>query len=91
MLPAFVDQHPISSGDLHKWAFTHRGCAVLYVNPKLKTKPVPLAISASYVEKDDWRAGFFDQGTDAVSKFSVVKDALNFIKDKGYVSWYCCI
>ncbi|KAK2151996.1 hypothetical protein LSH36_342g00006 [Paralvinella palmiformis] len=71
-----------NAGNLHKWVYSSRGCALLYVKPDHQSYLDPPVISVHY-KADDIRLRFCYQGTDDKTVFCVVKDAIQFYEDLG--------
>lgn len=80
----------IFKGNLHKWAFVSRACAILCVNPKHQSQIEPLVTSWNYAKRKagDWQAPFFTLGThDHSSQFSVL-EAIKFYNEVGGLVCY---
>ncbi len=58
------------AGNLHKWAFAPRGCAVLWVHPRHHDTVVPLTTSHNF--KKSFQDQFFLQVPLAFNKFTTV-------------------
>ena len=70
------------TGNLHKWCYTNRGCAVLYVKPEHRQYIEPTVISKNYQHKN-FGVRFNFQGTDDFTIYCVVKEAFKFYKEIG--------
>ena len=70
------------TGNLHKWMFTSRGCAVLWVHPKHQHYVKP-AITANNYESCPWHEEFRTQGTIDNTIFFSVHKAVEYIVSKG--------
>lgn len=69
------------TGNLHKWAYTPRGCALLYVKKEHQTWVCPLVTSWYYLQ--DFTMQFFMQGTRDDCAYITVPDALQLYEDLG--------
>ncbi|XP_076091282.1 uncharacterized protein LOC143063175 isoform X2 [Mytilus galloprovincialis] len=69
------------SGNLHKWLYTPRGCAILYVKKEHQDWVRPIVTSHGY--KTTFQNDFFKQGTRDDSPYCVVPEAIQFYKDLG--------
>ncbi|XP_052092722.1 uncharacterized protein LOC127729107 isoform X2 [Mytilus californianus] len=69
------------TGNFHKWLYTPRGCAILYVKRTHQDWVRPLVTSHGH--KTTFQNDFFEQGTRDDSPYCVVPDALTFYKDIG--------
>ncbi|XP_052092724.1 uncharacterized protein LOC127729109 [Mytilus californianus] len=68
-------------GNLHKWLYTPKGCAILYIKKDHKDYIKPLAISHGY--KKGILTDFFHQGTRDDSAYCVAPVAIQFFNDIG--------
>jgi len=68
-------------GNLHKWCYAVRGTALLWVSEKYHQLIEPLATSHNY--QDSLQEKFFDQGTDEMTNYFVIEEALNYYKNIG--------
>ncbi|CAC5373933.1 EGT2 [Mytilus coruscus] len=69
------------TGNFHKWLYTPRGCAILYVKRAHQDWVRPLVTSHGH--KTTFQNDFFEQGTRDDSPYCVAPDALTFYKDIG--------
>ncbi|XP_033729509.1 hercynylcysteine sulfoxide lyase-like [Pecten maximus] len=69
------------TGNLHKWAYTPRGCALLYVKKEHQSWVRPLVTSWYYLK--EFTMEFFMQGTRDDCAYIAVPDALKFYEDLG--------
>ncbi|XP_021365491.1 probable L-cysteine desulfhydrase, chloroplastic [Mizuhopecten yessoensis] len=69
------------TGNLHKWAYTPRGCALLYVRKEHHAWVRPLVTSWYYLK--EFTMEFFMQGTRDDCAYVTVPDALQFYDDLG--------
>ncbi|XP_060085061.1 uncharacterized protein LOC132564424 [Ylistrum balloti] len=69
------------TGNLHKWAYTPRGCALLYVRREHHAWIRPLVTSWYYLK--EFTMEFFMQGTRDDCAYVTVTDALKFYEDLG--------
>lgn len=69
------------AGNLHKWAFAIRGCAVLWVNPSHHKQIYP-PITSRY-SNDNWQDNFEYQGTDDNSQYYAAADAIRYYQEIG--------
>ncbi|PVU89867.1 hypothetical protein BB559_004895 [Furculomyces boomerangus] len=67
----------------HKWFYTKRGTAILYVAKHLQEEVQPLTISYAYGENTGWRDSFFYQGTFDYSGYLSINAAIDFIEAVG--------
>ncbi|KAK3087724.1 hypothetical protein FSP39_009673 [Pinctada imbricata] len=72
------------TGNFHKWVFTPRGCAILYINRNHHDWVKPLVTSHNYQRGPYWE--FEYQGTRDDTPYTVVPHALQFYKRMGGVS-----
>lgn len=63
-------------GNLHKWCYAMRGTALLYVSPPFINIIQPVATSHNY--KQNWQDNFYDQGTDDITNYMLVDEALDY-------------
>ncbi|XP_077987113.1 uncharacterized protein LOC144441416 [Glandiceps talaboti] len=68
-------------GNLHKWVFAPRGCALLWVHPKHYKKVKPLVTSHCY--QQSLQNQFFMQGTRDISTYLCAPAAIEFYNDIG--------
>ncbi|KAK3087714.1 hypothetical protein FSP39_009531 [Pinctada imbricata] len=71
-------------GNLHKWVFTPRGCAFLYINRKYHDWIKPLVTSHNYQRGPYWEFGY--QGTRDDTPYTVVPKAVEFYNKMGGLS-----
>ncbi|ESN94212.1 hypothetical protein HELRODRAFT_164009 [Helobdella robusta] len=79
------------AGNLHKWCYVPRGCAVLWVDPKYHKQIFPATISR-FGNDNSLSQLFYYQGTADTTQFFVSKSALDFYEDIGgheSISKYC--
>lgn len=68
-------------GNLHKWLFCPRGCAILYVKKKHQGWVKPALLGLSY--NSSFQKDFLDQGCCDETPFCVVPEAIQFYKEIG--------
>ena len=68
-------------GNLHKWCYAMRGCALIWVAKEHQESCHPIATSHNY--KCDFQERFFDQGTDDITNYLIVPEALNYYQSIG--------
>ena len=68
-------------GNLHKWCYAMRGCALIYVAKEHQENCHPIATSHNY--KCDFQDRFFDQGTDDITNYLIVPEALEYYHSIG--------
>ena len=68
-------------GNLHKWCYAMRGCALIYVAKEHQENCHPIATSHNY--KCDFQERFFDQGTDDITNYLIVPEALEYYHSIG--------
>lgn len=71
-----------NAGNFHKWMFSSRGCALLYVKEGLQDSIYPL-VAAQYYYKLSWRERFLTQGTRNMIAFCIPPVAIQFFKKIG--------
>ena len=69
------------TGNLHKWLFCPRGCAIQWINPRHHNTIRPVITSHAY--RSAIQEQFFTQGTTDQTSFLVVSDALQYYNSKG--------
>ncbi|CBY30748.1 unnamed protein product [Oikopleura dioica] len=69
-------------GNLHKWAYTPRGAAILWSDPKYHAILEPLTTSHLY--KGTLHEKFFQQGTDDYSNFFTIPVSLKYHSDLSF-------
>jgi hypothetical protein len=65
--------------NLHKWLFTPRGAAVMYVSPRLRPWVTHAVTTAPYGHAE-WRVGYHWAGTQDVGNYLSVVEAVKFRK-----------
>ncbi len=74
-------------GNCHKWICSPKGSAILYVRKDKQPKINPLQFSHVHDKKrgtaDDWSAQFFWPGTDDISAYLCVPDAIQQMQEIG--------
>ncbi|ELU05271.1 hypothetical protein CAPTEDRAFT_225673 [Capitella teleta] len=70
------------AGNLHKWMFVPRGCAVLWVDPKHQ-KDIRPCVTSSHLDGPHFYKDFLRQGTVDDSPFHCVQESLAFIERIG--------
>lgn len=68
-------------GNLHKWCFSPKGCALLYVDPKHQPRIRPNTISHYY--KQGFQQEYDWQGSDDYTSWLCVSECLSFIDSLG--------
>ncbi len=68
--------HLIIIGNLHKWLYCPRGCALLYIRPELQASAQPSL--ASNEHHSGYPHNFFYQATRDYTPYCVVPEALRF-------------
>ena len=68
-------------GNLHKWCYAMRGCALIWVAKEHQESCHPIATSHNY--KNDFQERFFDQGTDDITNYLIVPEALDYYQSIG--------
>ncbi|EGR27489.1 class v pyridoxal phosphate dependent, putative [Ichthyophthirius multifiliis] len=68
--------------NLHKWLFTPRSFAFLYVNKKNQKNAFPAVIGYYYIQ-NSFAEKFYQQGTTDLSVYLTVRDALEYRKQLG--------
>ena len=78
-------------GNLHKWVFTPRGTAMLYVRPKKQPKIKPLQLSHYHDKRmstvQHWSDQFTFLGTNDYSAYLCVSDGIAFPEQHLGISW----
>ena len=69
-------------GNFHKWVFSPKACAVLWVNPLHHAIINPVVTSHFYFEKP-FQKNFFMQGTRDLSAQICAKDGIHFFEEMG--------
>lgn len=84
---------PIYTGNFHKWVFTPRGCAILWIAKQHHDWCTPLVTSHMY--KKGVQLEYFMQGTRDNIPYFLVPEALKFFSEIGgmvnnyvLVLWY---
>ena len=68
-------------GNLHKWCYAMRGTALVYISEKFVDEIRPLA--ASHNCDKDLQSDFYDQGTDDITNYLLVEEALAYYEEIG--------
>ena len=68
-------------GNLHKWCYAMRGTALVYISEPFKHVIQPLAASHNY--KLSLQDNFYDQGTDDITNYMLVEEALSYYRAIG--------
>lgn len=76
-----IVSHFCSLGNLHKWLFAPRGCAILWVSPKFSDIIVPQVVSWCHDKRLQDR--FFQQGTIDHTPYTLAAAALKFYHEIG--------
>ena len=69
------------TGDFHKWMYTPRGCAFLWVHKDHQGWCTPLVTSNKY--KEGFQMEFCVQGTRDDNPYFLIPEAIQFYKDVG--------
>ncbi|KAJ8299890.1 hypothetical protein KUTeg_021409, partial [Tegillarca granosa] len=69
------------TGNFHKWVYTPRGCAILWIKKEHHDWVAPLVTSHNY-QRGNFLS-FFMQGTRDDTPYICVPEALKFYKDMG--------
>ena len=79
----------LTAGNLHKWMYTCRSCAILCVQLENQRKIEPLVTAWNYPSgvSGDWQAPFFMLGTRNWSTQLSVLDAIAFYEQNGGLVW----
>ena len=85
-------------GNMHKWAFSPRGCAIFWVHPEMQDRVKPLIVSHNY--QKGFQLEFFQQATRDHAPFIIAGAATEYIDRIGgmvrkylyiYYSRFCII
>lgn len=81
--------HIYSLGNLYKWLFAPRGCAILWVSPKFNDIIVPQVVS--FCHDKSLQDRFFLQGTIDHTPYTSAATALKFYQEIGGMVSVCCM